>query len=126
MVVASERVAGGTAASSLTAGGILGFYILVVYAIGRALRSACGGSRYKLIFDEMPEVHDLVRMPGIGVFGEGVVDIVVGSEQLLMPHRRLICAKPSTWQGRVGTCNGRQSFMRQSSACTDRRVCSLR
>lgn len=42
-------------------GGILGFYVAVVYAIGRAVRAVFGGSRYRLIFDEMPQVQDLVR-----------------------------------------------------------------
>ena len=61
VVVGAEKLAGGSAASSFTAGGILGFYVVVVYAIGRAVRSACGGTRYRLIFDEMPEVHDVRR-----------------------------------------------------------------
>jgi len=62
VIVGAETVAGGAAASSLTAGGILGFYIVVVYAIGRAVRGACGGSRYRLVVDELPEVQDLVDL----------------------------------------------------------------
>ena len=62
VIVATETVTGGVVASALTAGGILTFYAVTVCAIGRAVRSACGGSRYRMIFDEMPEVHDLVDL----------------------------------------------------------------
>ena len=59
---------GGAALSALTAGGIVGFYLFTVIAIGRALAGVCRGSRYKLIIDEMPEVNDLVRDPPAPLF----------------------------------------------------------
>lgn len=36
------------------------FYIAVVYAIGRVVRGACGGRRYRLALDEMPDVKYIV------------------------------------------------------------------
>ena len=60
--MAAERLAGGTAASSFTGGGVLAFYIVVVYAIGRAVRATCGGSRFRLMLEEMPDVKDVVEI----------------------------------------------------------------
>ena len=52
----------GTAGSSFTSGGVVAFYILVVFAIGKAVRSACGGTRYNLAVDEMPDTRDLIDL----------------------------------------------------------------
>ena len=62
VIVVAERLAGGAAASSLAGGDVLVFYIVVVYAIGRAVRTACGGRRYKVMLDEMPDVKDIVEI----------------------------------------------------------------
>ena len=62
MIVAAERLAGGTAASSLTGGGVLVFYVVVVYAIGRMVRSGLGNTRYKIMLDELPDVKDIVEI----------------------------------------------------------------
>ena len=62
LVAAADRLAGGTAASSLTGGGVLAFYLLVVVGIGRAVRSSCGGTRYRLAVDEMPDTRDVIDL----------------------------------------------------------------
>ena len=62
LIVAGERLAGGSAAASFTSGGVVAFYVLVVYAIGRVVQAALRGGRYRLIVDEMPEVRDLVDL----------------------------------------------------------------
>ena len=50
------------AGSSLLAGGLLVFYFGVVYATGRSIRSVLGGTRYRLMVDEMPEPRDLLDL----------------------------------------------------------------
>lgn len=62
IVVAGERLAGGSAAIAFTAGGVLAFYALVVFAIGRVVRGVLRDSRYKLIVDEMPDTRDLIDL----------------------------------------------------------------
>ena len=54
LVAAADRLAGGTAASSLTGGGVLAFYLLVVVGIGRAVRSSCGGTTATLLTMAIP------------------------------------------------------------------------
>ena len=62
LVVAADRLAGGNVASSLTSGGVLAFYLVVVIGIGRLVRSAFGGTRYRLAVDEMPDTRDLIDL----------------------------------------------------------------
>ena len=62
VIVAAERLAGGVQASSFTGGGVLLFYVVVVYAIGRTVRTTCGNTRYRLMLDEMPDVKDIVEV----------------------------------------------------------------
>eukprot|EP00965_Chrysotila_dentata_P232264 6198858-Pleurochrysis_carterae.AAC.4 len=62
LIVASDGLAGGRAASSIVAGGVLAFYTVVVLAIGRAARSMLGDSRYRLIVDELPLTRDLIAL----------------------------------------------------------------
>ena len=62
VVLVSDPVAGGAAGSSLLAGGLLVFYFGVVYAVGRSIRSVLGGTRYRLMVDEMPEPRDLLDL----------------------------------------------------------------
>ena len=41
---------------------MLAFYFLVVVGIGRAVRSTCGGTRYRLAVDEMPDTRDVIDL----------------------------------------------------------------
>lgn len=62
VVIAAERLAGGSAAISLTAGGVVAFYVLVVFGIGRVVRTILRDTRYRIVVDEMPDTRDLVDL----------------------------------------------------------------
>ena len=60
-----EKVPAGFFRSYLSLGGgvagALAFYSGIVYLLGRLVRSAFRDTRYKVIYDEMPDVRDLVE-----------------------------------------------------------------
>ena len=62
MVLVADRIAGGNSLGSVLSGGLLAFYALTVYAIGRSIRSVLGGTRYRLMVDEMPDTRDLLDL----------------------------------------------------------------
>ena len=62
LVVASDNLVGGAAGSSLASGGLLAFYLAVVVGIGRSIRGVLGGTRYRLMMDEMPDTRDLIDL----------------------------------------------------------------
>jgi len=41
---------------------VLAFYLLVVVAIGKCVRDMCGGTRYRIAIDEMPDTRDVVDL----------------------------------------------------------------
>jgi len=59
LIIIADRLAGGSAGSTLFAGGVVAFYSAVVLAIARLLRGSLGGTRYRLVTDEMPHTRDL-------------------------------------------------------------------
>ena len=52
----------GQAGGSLASGGLIAFYLAVVVGIGRSIRSVLGGTRYRLMVDEMPDTRDLIDL----------------------------------------------------------------
>ena len=62
VVLVADRIAGGNSLGSVLSGGLLAFYALTVYAIGRSIRSVLGGTRYRLMVDEMPDTRDLLDL----------------------------------------------------------------
>ena len=42
--------------------GLIAFYTVFVLGIGRMLRGIFGGTRYRLILDELPRTRDLVDL----------------------------------------------------------------
>lgn len=59
VVLVADRIAGGNSLGGVLSGGVLAFYGLTVYAIGRSIRAALGGTRYRIMYDEMPDTRDL-------------------------------------------------------------------
>eukprot|EP00966_Prymnesium_polylepis_P265608 6135823-Prymnesium_polylepis.1 len=55
MVIIADKAV--TVSVLFAAGGVLAFYAAVVLAIGRFVRSIIGGTRYRLIVDEMPDTR---------------------------------------------------------------------
>ena len=47
---------------SYASGGLLAFYLAVVYGVGRSIRSVVGLTRYRLMVDEMPDTRDLLDL----------------------------------------------------------------
>ena len=62
LVASADRLAGSAAARSITSGGLLAFYALVVYGFGRLVRDVFGGTRYRIAIDEMPDTRDVVDL----------------------------------------------------------------
>ena len=62
VVIAADKLAGGAAGSSYASGGLLAFYLAVVYGVGRSIRSVVGLTRYRLMVDEMPDTRDLLDL----------------------------------------------------------------
>lgn len=60
MVVAADKSV--TVSALFSAGGVLAFYAAVVLAIGRTVRAILGGTRYRLVVDEMPDTRDLADL----------------------------------------------------------------
>ena len=63
MIVLSEKLPPGVAfAGEQAASSVLAFYIAIVYLVGKLLRATCGGTRYQLGLDQLPDVTSLLEV----------------------------------------------------------------